>query len=418
MVAIPRPIPDAAPVTALRKTALVLGAGYGGLTAALRLARRLRKRDDWQVVLVDRNPYHLLETRLHEAAARGAEVTIPLARIIRKTGIRLQLATITGIDLEANEVHTDRGSVRYDVLILAFGSVTNFYGIPGLAEDALELKTLADAQAIQQRMARQFALAAGHHDEADRRALLRLVVGGAGLTGVELAAELAETADRLARLHEIDRNEVEILLLDAGPTILPTVDPVLRRRAEADLLAKRIAIHTNTKVAGLDGATLLLEPGGPLHTGLFVWTGGVRVPDLMIGMKPEEGPQGRLLVEPVLRLKGHQNVFAVGDLALATNPESGAVVPAAAQFALQQGRLAGDNAANWIEGVPLRVYQPHVMGEVVSLGRHLAVGWVALGWPKRLKLAGFVASLIKRAIAERHLLLLWRESHNRAFAER
>ncbi|MCS7001455.1 MAG: NAD(P)/FAD-dependent oxidoreductase [Dehalococcoidia bacterium] len=417
MVAVPReerPVGPPAPVRSLRKTALVLGGGYGGITAVLRLANHLDRRQ-WQVVLVDRNPYHLLETRLHEAAAHGAEITIPLARIIRGRGITLLLASVTGIDLENRTVLTDRGPVQYDALVLALGSTTNFYGIPGLREHAFELKELEDAINIRARVNRQFALAAAEPSEAVRRDLLRFVVGGGGLTGVELAAELADRATTLAREHEINRAEVEVMVVEMGPTVLPTLDERLRRRAEATLREKGVVLRTGVRVIGMEDNRVQLDPGGDLATGLMVWTGGVRAPDLFIGERPLTGPQGRLVVDRYLRLLNHDEVFVVGDLALAKDPRTDRVVPAAAQFALQQGDIAGQNLAAWTRQQPMREYHPKVLGEVVSLGQHLAVGWVALGWMGRLKLVGFVAALVKRAIWERHLWLLWRQSRNRVF---
>jgi NADH dehydrogenase len=172
-------------------------------------------------------------------------------------------------------------------------------------------------------------------------------------------------------------------------------------------------VLVGTRILGMDEGRIAIDPGGELRAGTLVWTGGIKVGDVVRGTGIETGAQGRILVNEFLQVKGFPRLFAVGDAALATNPRTGRVVPAAAQFALQQGRLVADNIVALIEGRPMKPYRPKVLGEMVSLGRHMAVGWVAsVGWPARWRFVGFVASLIKRAIAEKHVVLLWRERQN------
>ncbi|HWP35617.1 MAG TPA: NAD(P)/FAD-dependent oxidoreductase [Thermodesulfobacteriota bacterium] len=391
---------------------VILGAGYGGLTCALRLGRRLRRRPNRQVTLVDRNPYHLLETRLHEAATRGVEVTIPIGRALRGLPVDFRLGEAVGIDPAARRVRLADGTeLDYTYCVIAVGSRTHFYDIPGLEQHALELKTLEDSQRIRDRVERLFARARAEVNPQVRREMLTFVVGGGGLTGVELAGELADRCRALAAEHGLAERDYELIVCELSDTILPMLEPRLRQKAAEILTAKGVRILTGTRVLGMTEGRIRIEPGGELRAQTLVWTGGIRAADLVRELPGvETGPQGRILVDEFLQVKGHPELFAIGDAALAINPATGRAVPAAAQFALQQGRLTADNLVARLEGRPMRPYRPRVLGEVISLGRHMAVGWVALvGWRARLRFVGFLASLIKRAIAEKHVVLLWRE---------
>jgi NADH dehydrogenase len=393
------------------QTIRVLGAGYGGLAAARRLGTRLRDErlaDRVRVTLVDRHPYHLLETRLHEAVARGSEVTFPIERALTGLPVEFRQARVERVHLAAREIRLGHGeTLPYDALIVALGSRTNFFGIPGLAEHALELKDLDDVEAIRARIERAVTTAAAEPNPQRRRERLTVVIGGGGLTGVELAAELGETLPGLVVAAGIEPRDLDLILVEAGPRILPTLDETLSQRAARELAERHVRVLAGIRIveAGSDGVRL--DPGGWLRAGLVVWTGGIKAATLLGGDgSVETGRQGRLLVTPTLMLSGHEGAFAVGDIALALDPETGEPVPPAAQFALQQGEVAADNALAWLAGRPLAVYRPRLAGELVSLGRHAAVGWAALPWAGRLRLVGQLGALLKWASQARYQVRL------------
>ncbi|GMV04659.1 MAG: NADH dehydrogenase [Gemmatimonadota bacterium] len=392
---------------------LVLGAGYGGLTCALRLGRRLRGRIDAaeiEVVLVDRNPYHLLETRLHEAAARGVEVTIPVSKLISKRPVRFVQANVSGIDIRRHAVLTAGGAIDWDILVVALGSRSIDFGIPGIRQHAFELKTLDDARSLRGHLRARFSEADRETDPARRRWLRRIIVGGGGLTGVEAATELGERVRRLTRAKLGSRDGGEILMVEAAERLLPAHDPSIADKI-ADLVHRSgIRVLTGTRIDAVGAEHIRLSTGEVLRAGTVVWTGGVRASEILENSGLETSQQGRVTVDATLRLRHAADVFVIGDAALFVDPDTGDPVPMAAQFALQQGRLAADNIVARVNGTDERVYRPRVLGEVISLGRHLAVGWLALGWGGRLRMTGFLASLLKRAIGERHLASLWRES--------
>lgn len=395
---------------------VILGAGYGGIACVTRLARLTQRHPEVEIHLCDRNTYHLLETRLHEAAMRKAEVAIPIARIIRRWNVHFHLGEVSQIDLSVRQVVLGEKTLAYDYLVIALGSKTNFYAIPGLAELALQLKTLEDSLKIRQRVDVMFARARSEKDPEKRRRLLTFVIGGGGLTGAELAGEMTERVEKHCHDYEIPRGEVQIILLEAGPRIVPSLSEKQSALSVERLQSRGVRILTNTKVVGMEPGKVLIEPGEPIPAETLVWTGGIRASRLLAGSGLPVGVQGRILVDEYLEVKGFPGVFAVGDNALAINPKTGKTVVAAAQFALQQGRLVAWNIFAEMFGKPKKVYVPKVFGEVISLGRHLAVGWIALPGIKRIRFFGFLASLLKRAITEKHLLLLWRETRNWARA--
>ncbi len=394
------------------KDILVLGAGYSGINCIVRLAKLFKNNPNFQIHLVDRNPYHLLETRLQEAAARQAEITIPIAAIIHKRNIIFHLAEVIRINLNEKKVTTLDKDISYDYLVIALGSKTNFYDIPGLKEYAFQLKTFEDTYKIRDNLKRAFAKAKSEANPEERKKLLTIVIGGGGLTGVELAAEIAELVEELSHKWEIPPQEPRIYLVEAGQTILPAVQKKMIDKAQESLIEKKVKILTATKVVKMKPGQVFIEPGGIIPAYTLIWTGGIRISSILKASGLEVGPIGRIRVNQFLEVENFPGVYAVGDNALAVNPKTKKFVPAAAQFALQQGRLVAYNIYAKINGKPQKPYRQKVLGEVISLGRHLTLGWLALPGNKRLSFIGFLANLLKRAVSEKHLFLLWKESRH------
>lgn len=392
---------------------IVIGAGYGGITAALRLARLFRGQPGCRVHLIDRNPYHTLKTQLHEAAVRRTTVAIPIESIVKNHPIRFHPGNALGIDLNRRLVRMEAATLPFDYLVLALGSEANFYNIPGLKEHSFPLQSVGDAERIYRHLSGLCAAAALEPDQERRRDRLRFVIGGGGLSGVEFAAELADHAALCVQGHApAKQEEVEVIIIEGAEQILATMGPAVIQRIEKKLLAKGIKIMTRAMITGLTADTVTLATGDRIRTGTLIWTGGIQAESLAGESGLAVGAMGRIVVDEFLRSPGHPMVFAIGDNALATNPETGRPVPCAAQFALQQGRLVAENIQATVSGGRLRPYRPKVLGEIVSLGRHLAVGWMALPFAKKITFFGFLASLLKAATEEKHLFLLRKESRN------
>lgn len=366
---------------------LILGAGYSGLA----VATKMKPAPGLEALMVEQNAYHTFETRLHEAAAHNTPVTLPLAPLLRGTGVNLEQAQVEGVNLDEREVKLKDGRVlTYDTLVVGLGSVTNFYRIPGLAENAAELKQLSDADEIFNFVNRAYTTEyQGNRD---------IVVGGAGLTGVELVTELAQRAQLLSKERGLP--PFNIYLVEAGPKILPILDDALRAKAQKTLEEYGIHILVGHRLmqATADTVTVQTAEGEQkvIGAGKIIWTGGIQARDIVKGEKLEKGPGGRIAVDDKLRAKGYPEVFVIGDMGLALNQE-GKPVPTTAQHAGQQGRLTGKNIMRLAKGEELEAYEPTTLGEFVSLGGLMAVGWMKLPWNQKLAITGGIAHVMKRA---------------------
>lgn len=395
-----------------KKNIVVMGAGYGGITVALRLARLFRQHPEYQIHLIDRNPYHMLKTQLHEAAVRKTEVSIPIDRIIQRRNIIFHLGEVTRINSTEHIIHMESRSLPFNYLVIALGSQVNFYNIPGLQENSFPLQTLRDAQLICDYISQLCTRAASEPIEEQRRDMLRFVIGGGGLSGVEFADELADHAAQCTRNSHVNSHEVEIIIVESGSRIVPQMEESFTARMHKKLFEKGVKIITGTKIVNRTTDTATLSSGEVLKTKTLIWTGGIRINELAKESGLKIGQLGRIVVDEFLRVEGYPFIYAIGDNALAINPVTGKPVPAAAQFALQQGRLVANNIYADIFGDVREPYHPKVLGEVVSLGRHLAVGWLALPFLKKITFVGFLGSLLKTAIQEKHVFLLRKESRN------
>lgn len=374
---------------------LILGAGYAGLA----VATKLKPAPDLEVVMLERNPYHTFETRLHEAAAHNTKVTLPLAPLLKGTGVRMDLAGIEGVDLDARQVTTKEGrTYDYDTLVVGLGSVTNFYRIPGLAENATELKELRDADLIFSFVNRVFN--AGYTGNRD------IVVGGAGLTGVELVTELAQRNEILGKERGLP--PFRIYLVEAGPKILPILDDALRSKAQQTLDSYGVETLVGHRITQATDHSVTVQTADgmsrEIEAGKVIWTGGIQARDIVSGERLQKGPGNRIVVDPTLRIPEYPEVFVVGDMALALN-QDGKPVPTTAQHAGQQGRLTGKNLMRLAAGEELKPYEPNTLGEFVSLGGLMAVGWMKLPWNQKLAMTGGLAHVMKRASEWR-----WRSS--------
>ena len=374
---------------------LILGAGYAGLA----VATKLKPTPGMQVTMLERYPYHVFWTRLHEAAAHNTKVTLPLAPLLKGTGVDMQNLTVDAVDLDKKEVTTREGQTfTYDTLVVGLGSVTNFYRIPGLAENATELKDLTDAEDIFSFVQRAYdASYTGNRD---------IVVGGAGLTGVELVTELAQRNEILSKERGLP--PFGISLVEAGPKILPVLDDALRAKAQATLDSYGIQTLVGHRLmqATAESVTVQTADGQSrvIGAGKIIWTGGIQARDIIKGEKLQKGPGNRVVVDHTLRVPEYPEVFVIGDMGLGLN-QDGKPVPTTAQHAGQQGRLTGKNLMRLAAGEELEAYEPNTLGEFISLGGLMAVGWMKLPWNQKLAMTGGLAHVMKRASEWR-----WRSS--------
>ncbi|MBX6394156.1 MAG: NAD(P)/FAD-dependent oxidoreductase [Alicyclobacillaceae bacterium] len=367
---------------------VILGAGYGGVMAAQGLQRR-----HIPYILINEQPYHQFTTLMHEVAGGGEHVEdyrIALADLVDPDFGTLRVARVTGIDQKKRRVHLEDGAVDYDVLIVALGSETEFFGIPGLKEHSLQLWGFESALAIRQRVENIVKTAKGKNAR-------RIVIGGGGLTGVELAGELAEWVPKLCLSQGVPRDAVPIVLLEAMDTILPMLDVTLQRQALHILREKGVDVRTQAKLIEVKSGQVVIEGTPPLEYALLIWTGGVRGNAVLGESGFEIDRKGRVPVDATLRPPGERRVFVIGDCAAFPGPD-GRPLPPTAQLATQMGQHAAENVDRLLHGRSLTPFRPHLRGTLASLGAMDGIGEIG-AW----KLTGAAARFLKEANKARYL---------------
>ncbi|MDP2728367.1 MAG: FAD-dependent oxidoreductase, partial [Dehalococcoidia bacterium] len=257
-----------------QKNIVVLGAGYGGLRTALRLEKLIRPMLDHRIILVDQNRHHQLITQIYEVAGGrtpAGAVALPIDRLLGLGRIDFHQARVTGLDLEAKRVFTDREEISYEQLVVALGSETNFYNIPGMREHSFGLKSLGDACLIGGHIREMLALAASQTDAQTRQEALNFVVGGGGFTGVELAAELAEALPELASRYGLVPEEPRVIIVEAGKALLPGIDGHLVDKATRTLQEKGVEVRRGSPVQSADARGVTLASGQRIDSRTLIW---------------------------------------------------------------------------------------------------------------------------------------------------
>ncbi len=357
-----------------RPRIVVLGAGFGGLEAARALARA-----EADITLVDRHNHHLFQPLLYQvatAALSPGDIAWPIRAIFRRQrNLRVVMAEATGIAADARVVHATGGlAIPYDVLILATGATHSYFGHDEWAPVAPGLKTIADATAIRRRLLMAFERAEVTADEAERRRLLTFIVVGGGPTGVELAGAMVELARHSLRqeFRSIDPRMARVVLIEAGPRLLPTFPEDVSDYARRSLERMGVQVLTATRVTRCDAAGV--ECGEErIAASTVVWAAGVVASPPGTWLDAPRDRAGRIRVERDLSLPGRREVFAVGDLAAAVDT-AGKPVPGVAPAAKQMGRYVGRLIAARMAGRPAPApfaYRHH--GDLATIGRRSAV---------------------------------------------
>ncbi len=382
----------------------MLGAGYGGLRTALEVDRRLRASHCAEIILVDQYDYHHLITKLHEVMAASIQpqaARIPLARILRGKAIKFLKARVQGFRFGDQQVITSVGDVPYDYLVIALGSETDFFGVLGAEKYSLTLKSLDDALRIRAHIERMFKVA-GSESRADRRkAMLTLVVSGGGFTGIEVAGELSDWLPELARDHNVDVSEVQLLVVEAGPSIMAGFPPRLVAQAQRILTRKRVGIKVSDPIIRVDDGSVELGSGERIAAGTVIWAGGVRTTDVVAKSGLQTGVRGRIVVNPFLETAAYTGVYVVGDAALILDPKTGRPLAPSAQWAVQQASCAARNICADVKGRMRVRYIPKALGEVVSLGRTQGLASLA-----GIEFDGRLAIILKEMTVLRYLYMV------------
>ena len=375
----------------------IVGAGFGGLTAARALARAPA-----HITVIDRKNHHTFQPLLYQVATAGlspSEIAAPIRSILRgRDNVEVLLGEVTGFDLARRLVETPEQKIPYDYLVVAAGASHAYFGHDDWEPFAPGLKTIEDALEIRRRVLLAFELAERQAAAGESRLALNFVVVGAGPTGVELAGTLAEIS-RHALVQEfraIDPKSTKIILLEGGPRVLPTYPAELSRSAQEQLQKLGVEVRTSALVTGVEPGVVRVGDTR-LAAAVILWAAGVAASPLGKTLGVPVDRAGRVAVEPDLSLPDHPEVFVIGDLA-ALNDESGRMLPGVAPVAMQQGRYVAKIIQRELEGAteaaakaqppPRPGFHYWDKGSLATIGRAAAVAEFG-----KLHISGFIAWL-------------------------
>ncbi|OKP82497.1 NAD(P)/FAD-dependent oxidoreductase [Paenibacillus sp. P32E] len=381
----------------MSKHIVILGAGYGGLLSAINLRKYMSKAEA-KITVINQYPTHQIITELHRLAAGSASeqaVTMPLTKLFAGKDIDLKIAKVKSFSVDNKQVQLSDGTaLTYDALVVALGSTTAYFGIPGLEEYSMVLKSAADATKIHAHIEERIREYSKTHNPADAA----ILIGGGGLTGVELVGEIADVLPKLTKRYGVNAQDIKLMLVEAGPKILPVLPDHLIERAVTSLTARGVTFLTGLPVTNVAGNVIDLKDGQQIVANTFVWTGGVQGNPL-VGESGLEVNRGRATVNDFLQSTSHPDVFVAGDSAVVFAAD-GRPYPPTAQIAWQMGELIGYNLYAYLNNSASETFSPINSGTLASLGRK---DGVAIIGASNTPLKGLPATLMKEASNIRYL---------------
>nr|WP_304358242.1 FAD-dependent oxidoreductase [Clostridium paraputrificum] len=384
-----------------KKNILILGAGYGGVHVAKKLAKKYKKNNNVEITLIDKNPFHTLMTELHEVAGgrvHPESVQIELSKIFARTKVNVVTDLIEKVDTDNKTVKTTNGNYTYDYLVVGTGSEPAFFGVPGVKENGFTLWSFEDAMKIRHHVQKMFKLAAKERNEAKRREMLTFVVAGSGFTGIEMAGELLEWKTRLAKEHNVDENEVRLMVVEAMGTILNMLDRKQADKAEKYMVKKGMTILKNSPIVEVAPNKIVLNSGEEIETNTLIWTCGIQANEEVKEYGLETARAGRLATNEFMQAVNKEEVFVVGDLNY--YEEEGKGTPQIVEAAIQTGDVIAKNIIALMDKKKdLTKFKSNYHGFMVSIGGKYCVANLA-----GIKLAGFFAMIMKHLV---NLHYLW-----------
>jgi NADH:ubiquinone reductase (H+-translocating) len=362
---------------------VIVGAGFGGLSAATAL-----KREKVQVTLIDRRNYHLFQPLLYQVATAGlspAEIAQPIRSILRRQrNATVLLGRVTGVDTETRDVLIGERRVPYDYLIVATGARHNYFGHDEWEAVAPGLKKIEDATDVRRRILLAFEEAENAAHAEDMAPMLTFAIVGGGPTGVELAGAIAELAKKalVADFRKIRPHDARVLLIEAGPRLLPAFPERLSAVAKRALERLGVEVRLGAAVTACDDQGVMVGDER-IQAGVVLWAAGVAASPAAKWLSAESDRAGRVKVNADLSLPGHPEIFVIGDTVLATDA-AGNPLPGVAAVAKQAGKYVARVIAARLRGRPTRPFRYLNLGNLATIGRTAAVadfGWIRLtGW--------------------------------------
>lgn len=384
-----------------KKRVVIVGGGLGGLELAFKLAG-----GDFQVVLVDKNNYHQFPPLIYQVASAGLEpssISFPFRRLFQgHKDFFFRMAEVKAVDAAGKTVVTSVGDIHYDYLVLAAGARTNFFGNKEIEATTLPMKSVSEAMQLRNTILRNLEKAETEEDPARRQALMNIVVVGGGASGVEIAGAVAEMKKNiLARDYpDLDASQMHIYLVNAGKRLLAAMDPVSSARAERDLKALHVHIRQPQFATEYKDGILKTSAGLEIPTRTVIWVSGICA-NTVEGLPAESiGHAGRILTDRFCRVKGVQDVFAIGDQSLIEGDEEYPLGhPQLAQVAMQQAKTVAENLKSLQCGGEEKPFKYRNLGVMATIGRNHAVAEIG-----GRKFGGFAAWVLWLVVHLRSIL--------------
>jgi NADH dehydrogenase len=384
-----------------RTRIVILGGGFGGLYTAMHLEKIITAESGIEVTLINRDNFFLFTPLLHEVAASDLDLTHivnPIRKLLRR--VTFFHGDVQAIDLRARRVTVTHGSdgphphhLEFDHLVIALGSVTNFYSLPGLQERALTMKSLGDAIYFRNRLIENLEEADFECCPQERERLLTFVVAGAGFAGVETIAAVNDfLREAVAFYPHLREDLLRLVLVEFGSTMLPELGEGLGSYAQKKLAQRNVEIRLNTKVTGFSTRGVELSDGTVIKTNTLVWTAGTS-PNPLLETLPCKKERGRICVNEYLEIPDWPGVWALGDCALIPDHETGKPYPPTAQHALREAKIVAHNIAAAIRSGRKKPFVFSTIAQLAAIGRRTGVANI-MG----INFSGFIAWLLWRAI--------------------
>ena len=384
-----------------KRRIVILGGGFGGVYAAIALEKLLTRQSAVEIFLVSHDNFFLFTPMLHEIAASDLEITNivnPLRKLLRK--VEVLVGEVNEINLQNKRILISRGyrdhsqEIDYDHLVIALGSITNFYDIPGLADLAVPMKSLRDAIQLRAQILGHLEEANFECSPAERQSLLTFVVAGGGFAGVETVAALNDfVRDALPFYPNLSEGMLRVVLVHSGPVVLPELGESLGRHTQKVLERRGVEIRLDTRVKSMTENKVFLAYTAPIPCSTLVWTAGT-VPSPLISPLPCAKERGRIAVNQFLQVPDWPGVWAVGDCAFVPDIKNpGKSHPPTAQHAIREGKVVAQNIAAALLGRPGTPFSFKTIGLLASIGRRTGVARI-LGF----NFSGFFAWWMWRTI--------------------
>lgn len=384
-----------------KKRVVIVGGGLGGLELAFKLVG-----SDFQVVLVDKNNYHQFPPLIYQVASAGLEpssISFPFRRLFQgQKDFFFRMAEVKAVDAAGKKIATSVGDIHYDYLVLAAGARTNFFGNKEIEAATLPMKSVSEAMRLRNTILRNLEKAETEEDPMHRQALMNIVVVGGGASGVEIAGAVAEMKKNiLARDYpDLDASQMHIYLVNAGKRLLAAMDPVSSARAERDLKALHVHIRQPQFATEYKDGILKTSAGLEIPARTVIWVSGICA-NTIEGLPAESlGHAGRILTDRFCRVKGVQDVFAIGDQSLIEGDEDYPLGhPQLAQVAMQQAKTVAENLKAAQEGLAGKLFKYRNLGVMATIGRNHAVAEIG-----GRKFGGFAAWVLWLVVHLRSIL--------------